>query len=75
MSPYVLQFFDFQKGSCPAVILEFEIDTFCVITLNFVEIGRTVAEISHVFVFFKWNVKFHFVTLTEITLPKSEIID
>jgi len=31
----------------------FEIDTFCVITLNFVEIGRTVAEISHFFVFFK----------------------
>ena len=34
-------------------------DTFCVIALNFVDIGRTVAEIAHLFAFFKRNVKIH----------------
>ena len=41
------------------VIASYFRDTFCIITLNFVEIGRTVAAISHIFAFVGWNVKIH----------------
>jgi len=55
-----LRFVDFQDGGCPSPWnFEIEILTaihfrgqFCVIALNFAEIGRTVAEISIFFVFF-----------------------
>jgi len=53
----ILQFVDFQDDSClPS--LNFEIltanhfrDTFCIISLNFVDIGQTVAQISHFCIF------------------------
>jgi len=38
-----ISFFKIQDGGRPMPLR----DTFCVIVLNFVEIGRTVADVSH----------------------------